>query len=114
MKDLLSGPNGHIQAVLNRGQWTRPLLVIGTIGVVSQVEIHQEFPIRQLFHFDVAPCRIGFLARQAVDKWQEIAILVGIKRQPCGLPINVKFLNDRNAGSIGAAPRLSGWKQPPV
>jgi len=47
LKQLLAGADGDLQAILCRSDRTGPHFVVRAIGVVSEIEIHEETIARQ-------------------------------------------------------------------
>ena len=71
VKQFFPGADRDFEPVLERRQWTGPILVISAIWIVGHIEINQESPAGQRLGFKVAARRIGFLARQRIDERQK-------------------------------------------
>src|SRR5215216_3998346 len=76
MEQLLAGPDRHLQPILGRCNRARPHLIVGTIRVVGQVEIHKEAITYQSFGLQVASGGIRFFTCQRIHKRQEVAMLI--------------------------------------
>ena len=57
---FFSGLNGDLEPVFKGGQRAGELIVVGTIGVISQVEINQKFAVIKKLWFEVSPSSISF------------------------------------------------------
>src|SRR6266545_3159320 len=53
--DLLARLDRDRQPVFWRGDWARPVVVVGAVGVVGQIEVDQEPPVAEWLGLQVAP-----------------------------------------------------------
>lgn len=74
--------------VFKRCEGAGPVIVIGAVGIISQIEVHPETIVSQMLRLEVAPGWVSFFTSQAVHEWKKIAILAVINGQLSGLAIN--------------------------
>ena len=88
LKNEFASADRHRKTVLGGGDRAGPVVVIGAIRVVGQVEVDHHPPIGQQFRLKVAPRPVGLLARQSVGEGQKERVAVGVERQRRLLPLN--------------------------
>jgi hypothetical protein len=90
VEQLFSSTDRDFESVLKRRQWTRPILIVGTIWVIGHIEVKQEPTAGQRFRFEIAACRIGFFSRERIHKGQKESIRTLINRQLGLLPVHAE------------------------